>query len=411
MKHLITFAVISLALAGASSCATKQEIAISAAPIVQGVKIETVAKQSVSESYEAVGTVRAKNSSIVSAKVMGTIVAMKVREGDRVRAGQILVEIDNREARIQGQRSGAGLVEMRGALDEVDRSIKAAQSSQAAAEANRRLTSSTLRRYQQLLDRRSVSPQEFDEVRAKHEVAEAEAEREGRLLQSLDAKRRQALARIDQAKADVAGSQVYSSFSRIAAPINGVVVSRQADVGYMAAPGAPLLTIESGTDYRLEAGVQESQINNIHLRDQVRVQIDALGQQELAGIVVEIVPSSDPASRTYLVKISIAPPDGNQQIIRSGLYGKARFIIGQTQAVTIPPKAVVERGQLTSVYVVDQSGVARMRLVKIGKTYADRVEMLSGVSEGEQVVIDGVEAVSDGSRVREASPGLPPATK
>lgn len=409
MKYLLTFAIVILALAGTSSCARKQEPATTAAPMVQGAKIETVAQQSVDESYEAVGTVRAKNSSIVSSKVMGSIVAMKVREGDTVHAGQILVEIDSREARIQAQKAGAGLVEMNGALDEVGRSIKAAESAQTAAEANRRLAASTLRRYQQLLDRQSVSPQEFDEVRARHEVADAEAERAGRLLQSLEAKRRQALARIDQAKADVAGSQVYSSFTRIAASINGVVVSRQADVGYMAAPGAPLLTIESGSDYRLEAAVQESQINKIHLRDQVRVQIDALGQQELAGIVVEIVPASDPASRTYLVKISITEPSGNQQIIRSGLYGKARFITGQMQAITIPRKAVVERGQLTSVYVVDQSGIARMRLVKTGKTYSDRVEVLSGLKEGEQIVVDGVAAVNDGSRVREAAPGLPPA--
>jgi RND family efflux transporter MFP subunit len=262
-----------------------------------------------------------------------------------------------------------------------------------------------------LRERQSISPQEFDEVQARQEVADAEAERTGRLLQSLVARRRMALARIDQAKADVSGSQVYSSFTRIAAPISGVVVSRQADVGYMAAPGAPLLTIESGGDYRLEAAVQESQINRIHLRDQVRVQIDALGQQELAGTVVEIVPASDPASRTYLVKISIALPGGNQQIIRSGLYGKAGFITGQTQAITIPQKAVVERGQLTSVYVVDQSGIARMRLVKTGKTYGDRVEVLSGLTEGEQIVVDGGAAVSDGSRVREAAPGLPAVTK
>ncbi len=411
MKYLLTFAVVILALAGASSCARKQEQATTTAPTVQGVQIETVAQQPIDESYEAVGTVRAKISSIVSAKVMGSIVAMKVREGDTVRAGQILVEIDSREARIQTQKSGSGLVEMNGALDEVDRSIKAAESSQTAAEANRRLATSTFRRYQQLLERRSISPQEFDEVRARHEMADAEAETAGRMRQSLEAKRRQVLARIDEAKADVAGSQVYSSFTRIAAPINGVVVSRQADVGYMAAPGAPLLTIESGTDYRLEAAVQESQINKIHLRDQVRVQIDALGQQELAGTVVEIVPAADPASRTYLIKISIALPGGNQQIIRSGLYGKARFITGQTEAITIPLKAVVERGQLTSVYVVDQSGIARMRLVKTGKTYSDRVEVLSGLREGEQIVIDGVKAVNDGSRVREAAPGLPPATK
>lgn len=409
MKYVLTFAVIILALAGASSCARKQEQAAITVPMVQGTKIETVAQQPVDESYEAVGTIRAKTTSIVSSKVMGSIVAMKVREGDTVRAGQVLVEIDSREARIQTQKSGAGLVETKGALDEVDRSIKAAESSQTAAVANRQLAASTFRRYQQLLERQSISPQEFEEARARHEVADAEAELAGRMLQSLQAKRRQVLARIDQAKADVAGSQVYSSFSRITAPINGIVVSRQADVGYMAEPGAPLLTIESGTDYRLEAAVQESQINKIHLQDQVRVQIDALGPQELAGIVVEIVPASDPASRTYLVKISIPVPAGNQQVIRSGLYGKARFITGQTKAITIPQKAVVENGQLTSVYVVDQSGIARMRLVKTGKTYNDRVEVLSGLKEGEQIVVDGVAVVNDGGRVREAAPGLSPA--
>jgi membrane fusion protein, multidrug efflux system len=410
MKYL-TLAIVILALAGASSCARKQEQATTAAQMVQGAKIETVAHQSVDQSYEAVGTVRAKERSIVSSKVLGTIVAMRVREGDTVHVGQILVEIDNREARIQTQKTGAGLVEMKGALDEVDRSIKAAESRQTAAEANSQLAASTFRRYQQLLERQSISEQEFDEVRARHAIADAEAETARRMRQLLDAKRRQVLARIDQAKADVAGSQVYSSFTRIAAPINGVVVSRQADVGYMAAPGAPLLTIESGTDYRLEAAVQESQINTIHLRDQVRVQIGALGQQELAGTVVEIVPAADPASRTYLVKITILPPAGNQQIIRSGLYGKARFVTGQTQAVTIPRNAVVERGQLTSVYVVDQSGLARMRLVKTGKTYGDRVEVLSGLREGEHIVVDAVAAVSDGSRVREAAPALPTATK
>jgi multidrug efflux pump subunit AcrA (membrane-fusion protein) len=379
--------------------------------MVQGAKIEMVALQPIDESYEAVGTVRAKTSIIVSSKVMGNIVAMKVREGDTVHAGQIIVEIDSREARIQTQRSGAGLVEMNGALDEVDRSIKAAESNRTAADANRELASSTFHRYQQLLGRQSISPQEFDEVRARYDVANAEAESASRMVQSLQAKRRQALARIDQAKADVAGSQVYSSYSRVAAPIDGVVVSRQADVGYMAAPGAPLLTIENVSDYRLEAAVQESQINRIHLRDQVRVQIDALGQQELAGTVVEIVPAADPASRTYLVKISITPPGGSQQIIRSGLYGKARFITGQMQAMTIPRIAVVERGQLTSVYVVDQSGIARTRLVQTGKTYSDRVEVLSGLREGEQLVVDGVANVKDGSLVREAVPSLPPATK
>ena len=149
MKYL-TFAIVILALAGASSCTRKQEHATTSAPMVQGAKIETVAQQSVDQSYEAVGTVRAKERSIVSSQVLGTIVAMRVREGDTVHMGQILVEIDNREARIQTQKSGAGLVEMKSALDEVDRSIKAAESRQTAAEANRQLATSTFRRYEQL---------------------------------------------------------------------------------------------------------------------------------------------------------------------------------------------------------------------------------------------------------------------
>lgn len=410
MKYWLTMAVIILVFTGAPSCSKKQEQATAPALNVLGTKIETVAQQRIDESYEAVGTVRARTSSIVSSKVMGTIVAMKVREGDAVRVGQILVEIDSREARIQTQKSGAGLVETKGALDEVDRSIKVAESNRTAVEANRQLATSTFHRYQQLLERQSVSPQEFDEVRAKYEVANAEAERAVRMVEALEAKRRQALARIEQAKADVAGTNLNSGYTRIVSSINGVVVSRQADVGYMATPGGPLLTIESGSDYQLEAAVQESQINKIHLRDQARVQIDALGQEELVGTVEEIVPAADPASRTYLVKIRISPPAGNQQIIRSGLYGRARFITGQTQALTIPRRAIVARGQLISVYVVDPSGIARMRLITTGKPFNDRVEVLSGLAEGEQIVVDGVEALNDGSRVREAAPGLSPAT-
>lgn len=410
MKRMTIVITATIALAVLSSCARRQEQSTTA-PLVQGVSIETVKSQSVEVSYEAVGTVRAKNSSVVSSQVMGNIIAMKVREGDSVRAGQILVEIDNRGGRIQIQRSGAGLVAMRGALEEVDRSIKAAESGQVAAEANRQLATSTFHRYQQLLARQSISPQEFDEVKGRFEIANAEAERAGRLSQALEAKRREALARIEQAKADVADSQVQSSYARIAAPITGVVVSRQADVGHMATPGGPLLTIENGSDYRLEVAVQESQIGSIHLKDQARVQIDALGRQETSGTVVEIVPVADPASRSYLVKISIAIPPGSQSLIRSGLYGKASFTTGQTKAMTIPRKAIVERGQLTTVYVVDQSGIARMRLVQTGKAFEDRVVVLSGISEGEQIVVEGVTAVKDGSRVREGSSHLSSAAK
>jgi multidrug efflux pump subunit AcrA (membrane-fusion protein) len=326
---------------------------------------------------------------------MGSIIAIHFREGDRVRVGQTLIEIDSRDATAQLQKAQGGIREVEGALDEIERNLQVAESGKAAAEASLVLAASTYRRYKMLLERRSVSPQEFDEVQAKYKVADAEAERATRMLSSLVARKNQVLAKIDQAKAEVVNAQVYTSYGRVASPMNGIVTAKQAEVGAMAAPGAPLLTLEDDSHYRLEASVEESQIRSIQVSDQVQVRIDALGDEELSGTVAEIVPASDPASRSNMVKIDLPV----QRALRSGSFGRARFSSGQKQAITIPHRSIIERGQLVSVFVVDDSGIARLRLIKTGKAYGDRVEVLTGLSDGDRIVIDGVEAVSDGSRV------------
>jgi multidrug efflux system membrane fusion protein len=408
MKEL-AFVMTAVALLLSTSCSKKVETT-QPVPVVQGAKIETVQASTVDDYYEAVGTVRARTSSVVAARIMGNIVALHVREGDPVRAGQILIEIENRDAGIQVQRAQAGLRESQDALDEVERNLRAAESARAAARANESLAGTTLKRYQTLFDRHSVSPQEFDEVRAKYEVANAESERADRLLGAMRARQKQVLARIDQAKADVSNAQVYVGYSRLTSPINGIVTAKQVDVGYMVTPGAPLLTIENNAKYQLEVSVEESQLGLIHLHDQAQLQIEAIGTTGLTGLVDEIVPAADPGSRSYLVKIGLPNVSGTQ--LRSGLYGKARFITGQRQALAIPQTAITERGQLVGVFVVDQAGVARLRLLKTGKTFAERVEVLSGLTEGEQIVTEGLSSIQDGTRVREAAPakGLAVAT-
>jgi multidrug efflux pump subunit AcrA (membrane-fusion protein) len=398
MMKRISFVILSVALAVA--CSKKPEPA-QPPPIVSGLKIEAVQPSLVDDYYEAVGTVRAKNGSVVAAKIMGNVVAFHVREGDTVRAGQVLVEIENRDAGIQLQKTRAGVRESQDSLEEVESSIRAAESARAAARANETLTQATFNRYEMLFERRSVSPQEFDEVRARYEIAKAESERADRMLQVAKARHNQVQARIDQAKADVATAQVYIGYSRITAPINGVVVSKHADVGSMAMPGTPLLTIENSSRYQLEASVVESQLAKIGLHDQVRVVIEALGEKEVEGTVDEIVPAADPASRSFVVKVALTNVSGAQ--LRSGLYGKARFVTGQRKILAIPQVAMTQQGQLTAVFVVDQSGVARLRLIKAGKAFGDRVEVLSGLTEGEQIVSDGVTTVKDGTRVRATS--------
>jgi multidrug efflux pump subunit AcrA (membrane-fusion protein) len=387
------------------SCSRKAEPEPQAA-IVSGLKIETLKSSLVDDYYEAVGTVKARNSSVVAAKVMGNIVAMYVREGDTVRAGQTLLEIDNRDAAIQLQKTQAGMREIQDLLEEVDRSIRAAESARAAAQANETLAKTTLKRYEMLFERRSVSPQEFDEVRTKYEVAQAEREQADRLLQAAMSRQRQMRARIDQAKADVANARVHVGYSHITAPIDGVVVSRQADVGYMATPGMPLLTIENSSHYQLHASVEESQFGKIHLQDQALVTLEALQNKELLGTVEEIVPAGDPATRSYIVKIGLLNVDRTQ--IRSGLYGKTRFIIGQRKTFAVPQSAVTQQGQLVGVFVVDQSGAARLRLVKTGRIAGDRIEVLSGLNEGDEIISESTTALRDGNRVREVSKDLQP---
>jgi multidrug efflux pump subunit AcrA (membrane-fusion protein) len=382
-----------------SVACSKQPDKTTERPIVQGAKIATVRAASLDDYYEAVGTVKARNSSVIAARIFGNIVAFHVREGDSVRAGQTLVEIENRDAGFQIQRAQAGVREATEALDEVERSIRAAESTRDSARASQTLASKTLDRYKTLLARQSVSPQEFDEVRTKYDVATAELERADSLLLVTKAKQNQILARIDQAKADVSNARVYAGYSRITSPISGLVVSKQADVGYMAAPGTPLLTIENNSVFQLEVSVEESRLSTIQLHQQAWIEVQALGTQEVTGVVEEIVPAADPNSRSYFVKVALPNVPGTQ--LRSGLFGKARFITGQRQALAIPQTAITQRGQLVSVFVVDQSGAARMRLIKTGKTFGEQVEVLSGLTEGEQIVSEGTSAIQEGSRVRE----------
>lgn len=391
------FILIGCAAALFLSCGSKEDFS-KTAPVLQRVKIEKVQASPVEDTYEAMGTVRSKTISVLSSKVLGRIVSIPVREGDRVKAGQLLVEIDDREMKAQLQKSRAGLKETQYALDEMEKAIRGGEAEKKAADARLALASSTLDRFKGLFERRSVSSQEFDEVQTKNTAAKADADQASERLQALLAKKNQIIARIDQAKADTANAEAFLSHTRILSPIDGTVTTKPADLGQMAAPGTHLLSVEDDSHYRLEALVEESRISRIHLGDTVSVSIDALGQKPMAGQVSEIVPALDPASRSTIIKIDLRAPDSST-LFRSGLFGKARFNTGAKQVLTVPVQSVLERGQLTFVYVVDPAKIAHMRLIQTGKRYGDRVEILSGLSEGDQVVLEPLPAVKDGAAV------------
>jgi multidrug efflux system membrane fusion protein len=400
-KKWVVISIVSLAIT-ITSCGKKQEAVIEKPTLLQGVKIETIKLSSVQEDYEAVGTVRSKTTSVLSSKTVGNILAIHVREGDRVRMGQVLIEIDDRDTRAQLQKAQAGLREVQDAQEEMDQNIRAAESAKEAAEAARSLAAATFKRYKALLEEKSVSQQEFDEVQARLKVAEAEVDRAERMLRAHMAKKSQLLAKMEQVKADIASAQVYVGYSRILSPFNGIVTSKQAEIGLLAAPGVPLLTLEDNSHYRLEVSVEDSMLKKIRLETPVRISIDALGPQELTSRVTQIVPASDPGSRSFTVKVDLLVGKGGpsgQPLLRSGLFGKAHFPIGQKEILKVPQKAILQRGQLVGVFIADSSNTLRLRLIKTGKQYGDHMEVLSGLNEGDRIVVEGMEKVKEGDRV------------
>ena len=383
-------------------CGRGEEGATEKPGTIHGVMIETIKLSPVEENYEAVGTVRSKTTSILSSKTVGNILAVHVREGDRVKIGQLLIEIDDQDSRSQLQKAEAGLREVREGLEENEQNIRGAEAARGAAEAGRALALATFNRYKSLLEQKSASQQEFDEVQAKMKIAEAEADRAGRMLQALVAKKNQVLAKMDQAKADITRAQIYVGYGRITSPINGVVVSKQAEIGLLAAPGVPLITLEDNSLYRLEVSVEDSMLKQIRLGAPSRISIDAIGLKEFSGRVTEIVPASDPGSRSSTVKIDLLDvkgSSGGRAMLRSGLYGRARFSIGEIQILKVPPKAILQRGQLVSVFIVDSSQVLHLRLIKTGKQHGDYLEVLSGLNDGDRIVVEGIEKVREGDRV------------
>ena len=363
-------------------------------PVVRDVTVGVVTPAMLDDTAEVVGTVKSHTSTTLSSKIVGTILTLHAREGSQVETGQVLVELDDRDIAAQLRRAEAGLREVEASLGEVDSAITAARAARAAAEAQRDLAAATLARYQRLLDRKSVAPQEYDQVAARHKAAVADLERAGAEVQALQAKRQQIFARIEAARAEVSSAQVVQSYARITAPFSGVVTTKHADVGSLAAPGTPLLTLEDSRRYWLEVVVPESQAATIRRGQSLPVSVEAAALSVNATIS-EIVPVADPTTRTILVRVDL--PESPR--LRSGLFGRAWVPVGRRQAIQVARQAVIERGQLQGVYVVGQDDIARFRLVRTGQARLGAVEILSGLTGGEKVVLAGVEKVTDGARI------------
>ncbi|NOY52728.1 MAG: efflux RND transporter periplasmic adaptor subunit [Deltaproteobacteria bacterium] len=321
--------------------------------MIRGVKTAVARLGKIDITYTAPGTVRAAIQSTLTSKVMGNVTRIRVREGDRVKKGEILLRIESKEI-------SARIAQAKGALE-------AAKAALRNAEANYGRTS-------RLYSRGSATRFELDGATLQRDAAR------GRLKQAAGAVR-EALA--------------MKGYALIRAPANGRITRRHVEVGDQAAPGRPLLDFIDSSHLQFETFVPESKLAALRIGLKVAVIVSALGNHKITGRIAEMEPASDPVSHSSKIKLDLK---GARKAL-PGMYGKAFFPVGSRQVVLAPKEAVFTRGQLTAVYVLDKKKVLHFRLVRTGKEYNGRVEILSGLAGGERVAVSEIARIEDGMEI------------
>lgn len=357
-----TLSLVTLAVAGTlalASCGGGKKSGEAAAPAPVSAALAKADARELPQRVELSGTVEAGKSAMVSSRVMASVVAVPVKEGDLVAPGQLLVEIDPQTAK--GQEAQA-----RGAL---------AQAKAALALAEKNHT-----RFQALQKSGSASDLELDMARMQYE---------------------QAKGAVEQAAGAVEAASSVARESRVVAPFAGRVARKMVDPGDLAAPGRPLVVVESTAGRRLVLMVPESVAVASRMRAGVKlpVTLDALPGRAFEGRVVEMSPGADPASHSFAAKVEV---DAD---VPTGVAGRAVVETGRRTAIVVPASAVLAQGGMSLVVVKDEAGKARTRAVTLGARAGDGVEVLSGLKGGEELLVGLAQAPADGAEVKAPNGG------
>ncbi len=302
------------------------------------VRTETVALSTVPVQIELSGTLQAVEHATISARVAGQVVKLPVRIGSQVKKGDLLVKIS-------------------------------------AEEINAR-----------------VRQAEVQLEQAKRNLA-----RESKLLE-VDASTREMVKTLEEQKqtseAAFREAQTMLGYTELKAPFTGTVTDKRVEVGDLAAPGVPLLKLENGTALEVVIQVPEVLSHHLQLGTRLPLTIPAAGLA-LEALVREISPTVDPASRTTQVKLVLPQTPG----LRSGQFARVALVDGRPTTLLIKRGALRQNGQMQQVFVAEQ-GKARMRLVRTGAETDERIEVLSGLREGDRVILDPPAALRDGQPLK-----------
>ncbi len=320
------------------------------------VAVVPVQRQAVGQGFEMDGVVQPVQQSTISAQTAGRLVSLVVKPGDRVKSGQLLATINDNETQ-------AGL--------------QSSQAQVAQAQAQLRNAQANFDRTRDLLAKGFISSAAMD---------------------SADAQLKSAQAARDQAGAGARQAGLSQGFTRVAAPFEGLVLQTLAEVGDLAMPGTPLLTLYAPTTLRAVVHMPVSRANVLTPTSVIEVQVPAAdgSQAWIRPVRTSRLPGADPVSQTIEWRLEL--PALSAAALTPGQQIRVRFAAGQTQRLVIPSAAVLRRGELTAVYVTGTTGFV-LKAVRLGADHGQQgVEVLAGLQEKDQVALDPVKAGLSGAQ-------------
>ncbi|GAB4124934.1 MAG: efflux RND transporter periplasmic adaptor subunit [Sideroxydans sp.] len=301
----------------------------------------------VAETYSVDGVVEATRQATVSAQIAGRVKAIYFDVGDRVSKGQVLLRIDESEASQAVAGSQAQVAQAQAALS------------------NARLN---YERAKQLFEQKFISQAALDKAKADYDMAEAQA-------------------RVSAAGAEQ--SALMQSYTAVMAPYGGVVAARHVEMGEMVTIGKPLMTGFDPSELRIIANVPQYRLADIGARPQVRVEVPEL-KRWLKAASVTVQPAADPRTHSTQVRVNLLP---NEKGIYPGMFVRTHFVVGKANKLLVPASAVLRRGEVVAVYVLDQNDQPRLRQVRLGSaTEQGEIEIVAGLSAGERVARDAIKA-------------------
>lgn len=355
MKLLYTslFLAIVLSISSCGNSSKEKNTDNSAAVAV------TVSSASVDNNtpfLTASGKIEAVNSATLSTRMMGFVNKVHVNVGQKVSKGQLLISINNADLSAKKAQATAGVTEAQAAFNNAEKDYQ---------------------RFKNLFAENSASQKELDDQHARYEMAKA---------------------RLEGAKQMINEVESQFAYSNLRAPFSGVVTNKFIDEGDMASPGVPLISVEGPGSFEVTASVPEREISKIKSGAEVLVSVSSL-DVVLPGTITEVSTSARNTGGQYLVKAVLDKTDSG---ILSGMYATVQFPIEKSDdasALLVPAEAIVHRGELKGIYTVSQSNTAILRWLRLGRTFGDKVEVLSGLSSDEQYIVDADSKVFNGTKI------------